>query len=99
MKARFSRIRTSIANIKILSHEPIALVGLGMEALFLYQEARAGGVGIEDAAIAAVIGILTALGRQLVYPAAKVDAATEALKPVAAKLERPYTGADFGEPS
>lgn len=92
MKARFSRIRNYVANLKLLQQEPIAVVGLGMEALFLYQEARAGGLGIEDAAIAAVIGILTALGRQLVYPAAKVDAKTEALKPP--PLEKPWTGND-----
>lgn len=82
----------ALKNLSRIGNEPILIVGLAMEALHAYEQAQAGGLNAEDAAAAAVIAILTLLGRQLVYPATKVDAATNALKSIEPELEKPFTG-------
>jgi len=82
-------IAQALRNFTAISHEPILAVGLAIEFFNAYQQSTSGGLGAEDAAAAGVIAVLTLLGRQLVYPAAKVDAATGAVKE---QLEKPYTG-------
>jgi len=81
----------AIRNLTAIQKEPILAIGLAIEFLHVYQESAAGGLGAEDAAAAGVIAVLTLLGRQLVYPAVKVDVATGALKE---PLEKPWTGDD-----
>lgn len=92
MVTRFKAwIAQALANVTAISKEPILAVGLAIEFFHVYQQSSEGGLGPEDAAAAGVIAVLTLLGRQLVYPAAKVDAATGArLEP----LEKPYVGED-----
>lgn len=85
-------IAQALRNVTAISKEPILAVGLAIEFFNVYQQGTSGGLGAEDAAAAAVIAVLTLLGRQLVYPAVKVDAATAALKEVEQPLEKPYTG-------
>lgn len=87
-------IAQALRNLTAISKEPILAVGLAIEFFNAYQQAQAGGLGIEDAAGAGVIAVLTLLGRQLVYPAVKVDAATAALKSIEPALEKPYVGGD-----
>lgn len=82
-------IAQALRNSTAISKEPILAVGLAIEFFNAYQQATGGGLGAEDAAAAGVIAVLTLLGRQLVYPASKVDAATGAAK---VELEKPYTG-------
>lgn len=87
-------LKNALANLSIIGKEPIIVVGLAMEALHAYEQAQGQGLSVEDAAVAAVIAILTLLGRQLVYPANKIDAATgQKIGPVEPDpLEKPYVG-------
>lgn len=80
----------ALKNFEIISKEPIIAVGLAIEFFRVYEEATSGGLGPEDAAAGAVIAVLTLLGRQMVYPSVKVDAATAALKPVEEPLPKPF---------
>ena len=85
-------LSAALSNLTKIGHEPILFVGLAIEGMHAYEKATAGGLKPEDAAYAAVIAVLTLLGRQLVYPAVKVDAATDALKAIEPELEKPYIG-------
>jgi hypothetical protein len=87
----------ALANLKRIQHEPILAVGVAMEALHVYQQSTSGGLSPEDAAYAAVIAVLTLLGRQLVFPATKVQVtaggiAVSAVEPEEEPLGKPYTG-------
>lgn len=92
MVTRFKAwLAQATSNLDRIGKEPILAVGLAIEAFYIYQEAASSGLAFEDAAGAAVIGVLIALGRQLVYPAVKVDAATSALKEIEEEvLGEPY---------
>lgn len=86
-------LKNALANLSIIGREPIIVIGLAMEALHAYEQAQGQGLSAEDAAAAAVIALLTLLGRQLVYPATKVDAATgQAIGPIEPPLEKPFIG-------
>jgi hypothetical protein len=92
IRSIINAIRAIPAFVGRLRNEPILVVGAAMVLLTAYQEAVGAGLGGEDLLIFIGEAALTWLGRQLVYPAVKVDAATAALKDPEPELEAPYTG-------
>jgi hypothetical protein len=72
-----------------LKLEPVAISGFLLAGLTLVDQQLNEGVTLESALTAGLIAIVTAVVRQAVYPAVKVDEATGA---VAEPLEDPITG-------
>lgn len=94
VKKLVAAIKAIPAFVGRLANEPVLAAGGAIILLQAYTEAQSQGLGGEDLLVYVAQAGITFLARQLVYPATKVDAATNALKPQPEVLERPWTGSD-----
>lgn len=92
IRSLLDKIKAIPAFLGRLRTEPVMIVTVAMIVLTAFQSAQTGGLGTEDTLILIAEGVLGWLGRELVYPAVKVDAATAALKDPEPVLERPLGG-------
>ena len=88
--AALARVFGPLAN-KIAT-EPVFVSGLAIVAIQAFNEASTSGLAPEDAILYAGQLAITALARQLVWPAVKIDASTQTPVAPEAPLGDPFLG-------